>query len=412
MSKLGRNDPCHCGSGKKYKRCHGRDSTPAAVATTPGMATTPGIHYQTAKVDKAGLASPSVNLGHMGFPGFAQAIVVEHVFAEQNDLRNRSGPVGRPGKYEVTFVLQRSGYPLTPEARASFAQGLTGDSHLAISKPAIADPIWTWTNMRINSRFEGDDFLFEGTPNDRGFLAKLVTICDAATFLDAHRKASRALHPAVSNWSLTLDIPVAIYQTDVREVSTGGTRMTFTPPYPVASLALIPSGELPPELMGYASVYREALLSNSPLYQFLCYFKIIESIRSRRARLASERRAAGVSLTQPFEKIPVDEATLRPWLKAIFPVRPAVWDKMTIESILLPEATGKAFTYVSDSVLAGLRNNIAHALFEGTELAISIDDQVKMEAIHRWLPIAKCMTRRMLKNEFRNLVLAGLPDPQ
>jgi hypothetical protein len=21
MSKLGRNDPCHCGSGKKYKHC-------------------------------------------------------------------------------------------------------------------------------------------------------------------------------------------------------------------------------------------------------------------------------------------------------------------------------------------------------------------------------------------------------
>jgi uncharacterized protein YecA (UPF0149 family) len=23
MPKLGRNDPCHCGSGKKYKKCHG-----------------------------------------------------------------------------------------------------------------------------------------------------------------------------------------------------------------------------------------------------------------------------------------------------------------------------------------------------------------------------------------------------
>ena len=22
--KIGRNDPCHCGSGKKYKHCHGR----------------------------------------------------------------------------------------------------------------------------------------------------------------------------------------------------------------------------------------------------------------------------------------------------------------------------------------------------------------------------------------------------
>jgi len=23
--KLGRNDPCHCGSGKKYKNCHGKE---------------------------------------------------------------------------------------------------------------------------------------------------------------------------------------------------------------------------------------------------------------------------------------------------------------------------------------------------------------------------------------------------
>ncbi len=22
MSKIGRNDPCHCGSGQKYKKCH------------------------------------------------------------------------------------------------------------------------------------------------------------------------------------------------------------------------------------------------------------------------------------------------------------------------------------------------------------------------------------------------------
>ncbi len=23
VEKVGRNDPCHCGSGKKYKKCHG-----------------------------------------------------------------------------------------------------------------------------------------------------------------------------------------------------------------------------------------------------------------------------------------------------------------------------------------------------------------------------------------------------
>ena len=24
--KIGRNDPCPCGSGKKYKHCHGKDA--------------------------------------------------------------------------------------------------------------------------------------------------------------------------------------------------------------------------------------------------------------------------------------------------------------------------------------------------------------------------------------------------
>lgn len=27
MEKLGRNDPCHCGSGKKYKNCHMNSET-------------------------------------------------------------------------------------------------------------------------------------------------------------------------------------------------------------------------------------------------------------------------------------------------------------------------------------------------------------------------------------------------
>ena len=33
--KIGRNDPCPCGSGKKYKKCHGACAPPAA-AGAPG----------------------------------------------------------------------------------------------------------------------------------------------------------------------------------------------------------------------------------------------------------------------------------------------------------------------------------------------------------------------------------------
>ena len=30
MAKTGRNDLCHCGSGRKYKKCHGTKETPAS----------------------------------------------------------------------------------------------------------------------------------------------------------------------------------------------------------------------------------------------------------------------------------------------------------------------------------------------------------------------------------------------
>jgi preprotein translocase subunit SecA len=33
--KVGRNDPCPCGSGKKYKQCHGRFENPSAAESIP-----------------------------------------------------------------------------------------------------------------------------------------------------------------------------------------------------------------------------------------------------------------------------------------------------------------------------------------------------------------------------------------
>jgi hypothetical protein len=38
-----RNDPCPCGSGKKYKQCCGRQGAAAGVSTTRAVASKPGI---------------------------------------------------------------------------------------------------------------------------------------------------------------------------------------------------------------------------------------------------------------------------------------------------------------------------------------------------------------------------------
>ncbi|MCB8951714.1 MAG: SEC-C domain-containing protein [Ardenticatenales bacterium] len=36
MPKVGRNDPCPCGSGKKYKNCHMRQDMAASAGTSAG----------------------------------------------------------------------------------------------------------------------------------------------------------------------------------------------------------------------------------------------------------------------------------------------------------------------------------------------------------------------------------------
>src|SRR5215217_8609415 len=82
----------------------------------------------------------SVVLDPMGLAGFPQYIIARPSYRDSNDLRNLGGPEGLPGKYMTVFTLNRPGFSLLPETRHSFASGLKGDSHLAITRPAFTNP--------------------------------------------------------------------------------------------------------------------------------------------------------------------------------------------------------------------------------------------------------------------------------
>lgn len=56
--QTGRNEPCPCGSGKKYKRCHGVDAapkltTPALPAAAPEGAGASGLPFDPSQMDPA-----------------------------------------------------------------------------------------------------------------------------------------------------------------------------------------------------------------------------------------------------------------------------------------------------------------------------------------------------------------------
>jgi hypothetical protein len=161
-----------------------------------------------------------------------------------------------------------------------------------------------------------------------------------------------------------------------------------------------PTAGLESELRGYASVYREGMNSNSPLYQFLCFYKIIEAVRVRRDRLSAGAASHGQVIKRPAERIPRDDAELKTWLASVFP-KHYPWQTLMLEDITPPECRGKKTNDVAQNVLRPLRDKIAHNIFsDAGELSQSVDEIVDVDEVQKWLPTAKCIARLNLRNEF------------
>ncbi len=334
----------------------------------------------------------NISLAPMGMPGLRQHVIFVNRFRDPHDPRNLGGPAGMPGRYKVTFVFSRPGFALSPEHKHVFAQDLTGDSHLAIARPAfVTRENETVTMIRVYGNTSSGRFEFDGYPNERGFLGKMVLgSVEAQGFDDAELKAYRALAPTLSIWSLQRDVPLHIYQTDVTELATGNSRMSLVNPYLEMAWAVPGQGTMSEEFRRYASLYREALNSNTAGYQLLCFFKIIEGIQARRNRLNAEMRRRGQEPKRYDERMPTDRADCERWLKAIFYGRPE-WDPLSLDEIFPPEMFGKKVSSVIDSELRPLRTRIAHAVLDSGEPTLMADEGLDIQKLARWLSLAKCI---------------------
>jgi hypothetical protein len=348
----------------------------------------------------------------MGLGGQAQHLFAVNQFRDPNDPRNIGVPNGLPGDYECVFVLNRPGFNLIPENAHSFAERLEGDSHLAISRPAFSPPgNPTADQILISGDTEDGHFEFTGFPNKRGYLGKIKSKPFRANdLMDAARKCYRALAPSLSKWSTELDIPLNVFQVESKELRTGNSQMSIVTAFKEAPFAVRPTAHLETEFRGYASLYREAL-GSTPIYQFLCFFKIIEAVAARRKRLERKAIRDGTAFNRPDEVIPGQPDQFVPWLRALFHVQ-RQWDQMSLDAIFQAEARGKPCADVVTAVLRPLRDRIGHALglLQGEELELSADDLLQREEVNTWLPLTKCIVRRMLKNEFPSEFLAFLKE--
>lgn len=348
-----------------------------------------------------------------GLSGHPERLLIQNVFVD-GDPRNGIAVGGGPGQYRVTFTLMRPNYAPIGEYEYSFKPDIEGDSHLAIAPPALSfgagNP--TFDAIKIYSTTDDGQIVFIGRKNDNGFLARLETQVEAKDFRNAEEKAHRALVPSLSNLSAQLDIPLTIWRMLIVSVETESQQISIITPYEATAFGLLDGGKLSKEFRSFAGLYREAIQSNSSVYQFLCFFKIAEGVNQRRRRLAEEAKAHGQAPSpRRVERVPEKSNEYEPWLNAIFP-GPRKWTPMALDSIFVTEAKDRKFNDVLGKELADLRNDVAHTLSDaGGEFNVSTDDLLHVARVDHWLPLMKCIVRRMLKNEFPGEYLSFLPEP-
>ena len=170
---------------------------------------------------------------------------------------------------------------------------MQGDSHLAIASPAYHPP-WLLpddpvANIVLQSQTDDGTFSLIGKPNSRGFLGQIIAQAMPATDAqDARTKVYRALASSLSNIAIELDMPISVYQSDMIELATGNHFVSIMSPHVERPMEIAPTATMTKEFRGLAALYREALDRNTPAFQFLCYYKILEGIRKRRDRLIAK----------------------------------------------------------------------------------------------------------------------------
>jgi len=357
---------------------------------------------ENARIDINGSQPLTYNLPNIGMPGEWYSLLLTNIYRPPDHPLNRVPPLGHPGSYKVTFVMGKPGMRSHPEREIKFADFLEGDSHLAILRPAFAGAPEDAMMMRLVVMVHGETFTFDGSANERGYLAKLTTMpFNAVNRHDAELRATRAIQGVLSHYSANLDIPLHFDLVETTEIATLNKNLTIRAPFMGAGL----TSDLPrhdPEFAGASALYREGLLSNSPNYRFLCFFKIIELSRKRRDRIGRKLKK-NAQPNRPGERVPVSRDEQLAWLAAVYP-GPREWNEQTLEQIFLPAAKGKKITALFDGPLREIRHNIAHGMLDSGSF-LDVDDIASVRQNAKWLPLLRCMVRRILKNDFPNQYL-------
>jgi hypothetical protein len=350
--------------------------------------------------------SAELPVGPMG--GVLQTFLMRPTFPG-NDPRNRMPVAGAPGKYRVRITLQRPATLTSSEYEISLNDDADGDSYIAIAPPALtatdgqAAPI----NIRLRTGDGSDEIIIDGFPNKSGFLSHFFCEFRAQSFGDADARALRLIAPCLSAWAVLMDVPMVISRTQITELESSAIAASFVAPFEASRAVSLP--ELSAEFRTIASFYREALNSRSPVYEFLCFYKIAEAISAQRQARVERAKREGSTPRQPSEILPASDGELVDWLSKLYPAQKR-WDLADREALVPTELRGRKINDVLAKDMRPLRNDVAHGLWSDQNVGtLVLDEALHLRRVLAFLPALRLIVRRMIKTDFEEFRRA-FPD--
>jgi hypothetical protein len=190
------------------------------------------------------------------------------------------------------------------------------------------------------------------------------------------------------------------YVCSTKRSSAGGTSsFSYNKNFHTIRATGFPNEAITAEDRGFFSIYREAIVTTSPFYQFLSFFKICEELFKRRSRHGHE---VGAGTRPPFTALRFPESDAEAFLRTIYPLQNS-WNQQTINESVPPEARTRNLQSIMDENLRPIRDRIAHALFQqdnaNPALLHSFDDGDHLAAVHKWLPFLRTATRWFFRED-------------
>jgi hypothetical protein len=297
---------------------------------------------------------------------------------------NGGSPSGSPGSYEVVFVLGVPGV-------SGVATALDFDGMMAGGDSLLES---TGLQLELQSSDGSSLSVARIIPNSRGRLAQVRLTVTAGDFSLAENEAFDAVMPVLSRIAFEADTPLEVTGVLLTEQATQTRRFGATlvgAAQPAPSLA----GETTPELRSFLAAYREGLNANSPMYQALSFYKIIEGVtkfHTNRVR-AAKKRGAPEPADPLAKQIPANREDL---------VGMTEWGRDNFTPYL-----GMSFAEIRDAVTDTIRNAVAH-ISPGMDLRIA-DYAADIRACRAITPVLRSVARELIQDELAGLAGSGSP---